>query len=218
MIAVDPAAVIDFAVQATATLVGASAAFMLESFRQRRREQRDKIQEVKAALYALLSRRSFLRNLATQHLEPLRNDPHRAFMLVPITAAPSAIDMDLSKLTFLLDLRDKELLQHIEIADLRFRTVVSLIEQRNALHLEFQQRMEQAQLKSGEATFAGDQVRDLAGPLVTARLQSLTDLLFAATDDALESTLSTYRRAEVAFLAEFPKERLWHVEERELTP
>jgi hypothetical protein len=133
---------IDFLVQATATLVGAAAAFALESRRQKRREHRDDIGKVKSALFVLISQRTFLRNLAVQHLDPVKDNPHRSFLLLPLTAAPSSLSIKIEDLTFLLDLGDKDLLPIIEIADLRFRTVASLLAERNRLHYEFQLQME----------------------------------------------------------------------------
>jgi hypothetical protein len=100
----------DFIVQAVATLVGALAAFALEALRRSREERQVQIERFKTALFVLILQRTFLRSLWTQHLEPLRESPIRAYALHPILAVPAHEVFDLPSLSFLLSGKEAELL------------------------------------------------------------------------------------------------------------
>jgi len=208
----------EFLVQASATLAGAGAAFGLEAWRQRRREKADKQASIKRALFVLVSQRSFLRNLEAQHLHELRGQSHRAFLLRPVYAVPSSLSIDLSALTFLLELPDKNVLPRIELADLRFRTVLGLLDERNRVYLEFQRRVEVSQVGETTNRIAIDDLRRIIGPVLSAQLEQLTDHLLDTSEAALESNRAAAELTDSAFRSAFPKDKLFRTQDIPLNP
>ena|SRR5437773_7869951 len=85
--------VLNFVVQAAATLVGAFTAFKLESRRKQRAERKEQVHSFNRVLFALTQQRTFLLNYENQHLAPNREDKCRAYMLRPLTELPARLDV-----------------------------------------------------------------------------------------------------------------------------
>lgn len=115
--------------------------------------------------------RTFLRTLWAQQLEPLQNNPIRAYALHPILAVPAHERFDLPSLSFLLSSKEAELLNTVGVAESQYRTVVALVEQRNALHLVFQSRLEAVRVATGLAEGTLDDIRSIAGPMLSRQIE-----------------------------------------------
>jgi hypothetical protein len=203
----------DFLIQAAATLSGALAAFWLEASRQKRKERNSQVARMKQVLFTLISQRTFLRNLEAQHLEPLRSSPLRAFLLHPVTTAPTQLSVQFNDLTFLLDVDDKDILNLLEVADLRFRSVLSILEARNRVHFQFQDRTEGMHRSGGPSIVTQEALKQAVGPVMMAQLTQLTDQLFESCTSALNTNREVYERLDSAFRAHFPREQLFRVKE-----
>src|SRR5207248_1171033 len=120
----------------------------------------------KEALFVLILQRTFLRTLQAQQLEPQRENPIRSYSLHPILMVPPDERFDLASLSFLLSSKEAQLLNTLGVAEAQYRTVVALIEQRNALHQTFQSRLEDVRAATGVAEGTLDDIRTLAGPML----------------------------------------------------
>lgn len=207
-----------FLIQAGATLAGAFAAFRLEARHQDQREARDRLASLKRAIFTLASQRTFIINLKGQQLDALTGDARRAFLLQPIAVLPARLVLDVGALTFLLDTVDADLLNAIDVADLRFRTVVGVLEKRSRVHENFQQRFEAVQVSTGLDVIDLESLRRAVGPVVSSQLEQLTDELYTLTESALTMNRDVHGRIELAFGRLYPGEKLFVVEELPTAP
>jgi hypothetical protein len=77
--------------------------------------------------------------------------------------------------------------------------------------MSFQEKLEAAQGNQTHGTL--DEIRTIAGKGLSARLESLTEQLFAFTDDAIETNRTVYVAAHAAFRRLYPKEAMFGVED-----
>lgn len=203
----------DFAEQALATLVGAIAAFGLEALRRHRKERQVQIEHFKQALFVLILQRTFLRILHAQQLTPLRDSPIRAYALRPILAVPPHERFDLPSLAFLLSSKEAQLLNTLGVAESQYRTVVALVQQRNALHLAFQARLEANRALTGAADGTVGDIRAVAGSMLSKQLEELTDALYTNTEHAIGFNRDCYVAAVASYRQLFPRQPMFGVED-----
>lgn len=203
----------DFAEQALATLVGALAAFGLEALRRHRRERQVRIEHFKQALFVLILQRTFLRTLQVQQLAPLRENPIRAYALHPILAVPPHERFDLPSLAFLLSSKEAQLLNTLGVAESQYRTVVALVQQRNALHLTFQARLEAVRAVTGAVEGTLDDIRAVAGSMLSRQLEELTDALYSNTEHAIGFNRDCCVSAVASYKQLFPGHYMFGVED-----
>jgi hypothetical protein len=214
--------VVSFLVQALATLIGAVAAFALEAARQARLDKRQQEQEradetqnrvgqIRRALFSLMEQREFVINLKTQMLDPLADNPGRAYLLHPFTAKGPELPFPVEGLWFLLD-SEGELLHKLVNADLRFRSLLSGIDHRNSLHLDFQQRLEPLQRRSTSGEITLGEIRD-AMPVLFSHLRDVTDALYDQADRTLAMNREAFNLTREFAGKAFPGQKLLKVEE-----
>jgi hypothetical protein len=208
---------IEFAIQAFATLVGAAAAFGLEALRRRHERRYAQIEQFKAALFVLILHRTFLRTLHSQHLSPRREDPIRPYSLPPILVAPTHEHIDLLALSFLLSSKEAELLNKLGVAEAQYRTVVALVEQRNQLHLAVQAKLQAASDTTGMSQGTLDDIRGIAGKMLSRQLEDLTNDLYRTTEHAIGFNRDVYVAAVSIFKRLFPKSSMFGVEDLPLS-
>jgi hypothetical protein len=204
----------EFLIQALATLVGALSAFGLEELRRRRQERNKQIEHFKAALFVLLLHRTFLRTLHAQHLEPARDNPVRAYAMKAIIAAPPSERLDVSGLAFLLSSKDAQLLNTLCVAESQYRTVVALVERRNAVNLTLQSKPEVTiEAPPGIVPGSLQDLRAVAGPMLSRQLEQLTDALYEHSEHAIRFNEECYREAVASYKRLFPGATMFGVED-----
>lgn len=205
---------VDFAIRALSTLVGALAAFALAAWREKRRERDQRIQSFKSSLFVLLMQRTFLRNLKGQYLDPMRDHPIRAYTLHPSVAhVVPAESLNLDSLAFLLVVEQAELVNHLLVAQARYQSVIALLEARNAAHASFQDKLEAVHASRQLTQGTLDDIRSIAGKALSARLEPMSDELFGFTDEAIETNRAVYVAAVAAFRQMFPGAAMFGVED-----
>ena len=127
----------------------------------------ERIEKLRSALFILIIQRSTLRNVWDQSLASLAKDPHRSFKLQPILFVPQPEGLDLQSLAYLLGVEGGQFLNELVVAQQKYRGVLRLIETRNALHEEFQRKLQAAGVKGG--TVQG--VTQIVGPVIMQTLQ-----------------------------------------------
>lgn len=207
----------DFVVQALATLVGALAAFALEALRQRRDEKQTQMQKFKAAIFVLILHRTFLRGLYANQLEPQKDVEIRAYSLHPILTVPPKDRFDVSELAFLLSTKEAHLLNVLATAESQYLSIAALVEQRNALHVAFQSRMEMVRAQTGQFEGTIDDIRAMAGPVLSRQLEMLTDALYDNITHAIGFNRDTCIQAVDSFKRLYPGEHMFGFEDLPLT-
>lgn len=207
----------EFAIQAFATLIGAAAAFGLEALRRRHERQYAQIEQFKAALFVLILHRTFLRTLHAQHLIPRRENPIRAYCLHPIVVAPPDERVDLLALSFLLSSKEAELLNKLGVAEAQYRSVVALVKQRNELHLAFQAKLQAASAATGTSEGTLDDIRGIAGKVLSRQLEDLTDELYRTAEHAIGFNRDVYVAGVSSFKRLFPRSSMFGVEDLPLS-
>lgn len=205
---------VSFFVQAGATLVGALVAFELERQRQKRSERRQRVNGLHRALFVFVLQRSFMLNIKQQALEPHRTDPFRTFTVRPSPMTPPAAAIDRDSLAFLLDDREADLLYRVMNADLWFSTLISVVRDRNVVHAQFQQRLEEVQ-RNLKREFNIDEFKTAVGPLLSKSLEDLTNALYEINDRALKENEEAAALARQYVRRKFPNEHLFTVDDLE---
>lgn len=144
---------------------------------------------------------------------PRREDPIRAYSLHPILVAPPHESVDLLALSFLLSSKEAELLNKLGIAEAQYRTVVALVEQRNQLHLAFQDRLQAAGTSEGTL----DDIRGIAGKMLSRQLEEMTSEMYRTTEHAIGFNRDVYVAAVSSFKRLFPKSSMFGVEDLPLS-
>lgn len=188
-------------------------AFALEAVRRKREERHLQIERFKTALFILILHRTFLRTLHAQHLAPHRDSEIRAYAIHPILAVPRHEQFDLTSLAFLLSSKEADLANRLGVAESQYRTIVALVEQRNMLHLTFQARLETVQATTGRSGGTLDEIREIAGAMLSRQLEQITAELYSATEHAIGFNRETYEAAVKSFKALFPGYPMFGVED-----
>lgn len=208
--------VADFLIRALATLVGALVAFGLAGWRQKDELRNAQAEKVETALFVLMLQREFLLNLHHQHLVPNQRSPVRAFQITIVLAEPALGAVDLRTLAFLLNVRQGGLLHHLTKAEAWYRSLLALLEARNADHRAFQEKLHEAE-KAGDlptdAPVSLEELKRAAGFVLANRLVKLTNDLYEMTDEALRFNRMTSELAEQAHKKLFPDRYLFRFEE-----
>jgi hypothetical protein len=203
----------DFFLGALATLVGALAAFGLEAWRRKRDERRSQAERFKTALFILILQRTFLRTLHSQQLDPKRDHPIRAYAIHTILGTPPLETLNAQALAFLLSTGEAELLNRLTAAEAKYRTLVAIVEDRNAAHLNFQEKLQAAQQATQVSEGTLDDLRRIAGPVIGSRLEQLTDELYDVAEDAIQFNRDVYVSAVQSYRRLFPGASMFGVED-----
>ena len=206
----------DLLIQAFATLVGALAAFGLEALRKNKEKQREQVQQMKAGVFTLVSQRTFLVNMLSQHLEPLRENPGRHFLLRPTWHAAPTDALDVQALGFLLSKGDPDLLNRLVITEAKYKTFLTVLERRNATHIRFQERLEVSANSTGASSASFSDLARIAGPRASSELRESTNSLFELVEDAIDSNRKACDGLSDAVKTLYPKEKMFTV--RDLPP
>jgi hypothetical protein len=207
-----------FLERALATTVGALFAFGLAWLRQRSDERLAKIEKFKTALFVLILHRTYLRNLNAQQLEPKRDHPIRAYAILDIMSAPPLETFDVQALAFLLGTGEANLLNRLTVAEAKYRSVVALVEARNSVHRDFQAKLEAAQRTAPDSEPTIDELRRIAGKVISSRLEQMTEALFRDADDAILFNRDTCVSATESFKRLFPRAVSMGLEDLPLSP
>ena len=190
-----------FLTTGVATLLGAWVAFRLE---QRHSERRDRDQQLAAAketLFALVGQYSIIRNVKDQHFDAYRDDPIRFLKALPIPVYEPYPTIETTKILFILESDDPDLLNHVYLAERRFRSAMGLLAERNRLHAQLQQILA-VDPPSGE--IAVEEIRRRVGPALFGQLKTVTDGLYAAMESTLAQNRATTERLQALMPRLFP--------------
>jgi hypothetical protein len=207
------AALVSFLEKAAAAGFGAWAAFRFQAYREGRKEHDERLNAVREGLFVLASQRSFLINLSDQQLTPMRGEALRYLLLRPTIPGRAQLTLDLSKLVFLIKLHESgPLLSHLDLAEARFQTVLSLLDERRKLHESMQQRLDP--LPATVETDLLEAVTRAVGRRIVISLQRATDDLYSAVADAIEENRFCTEGIQGFIRSTFPKERVPQVTEQ----
>jgi len=196
-----------FLEKAAAAGFGAWAAFRFQEYRENRKQHDERLNGLREALFVLTSQGSFLINLDEQQLAPHRDESLRHLLLLPTFPGRAQLKLDLSKLIFLIKMHESgDLLSHLDLAEARFQTVLSVLQERRALHESMQQRLDVLPA-TAEADFLQTVTRAVGRRIVVA-LKGTTDALYLAVGDALEENRFCTKSIQDLIRRVFPKERV----------
>jgi hypothetical protein len=190
-----------FLTTGVATLLGAWVAFRLE---QRHSERRDRDQQLAAAketLFALVGQYSIIRNLKDQHFDAYRQDPLRFLKALPIPVYEPYPAIETTKILFILESDDPDLLNHLYLAERRFRSAMGLLLERNRLHGQLQQILA---VDPPPGEISAEEVRRRVGPAIFGQLKTVTDGLYAGLDSTIAQNRATADRLQALMPRLFP--------------
>ncbi len=213
-----PPDVMDFLVQAIASLlgalVGAFAAFELERQRQKRTERHHRIGRIRKALFVLMEQRSFVLNYSHQFLDGLRDDPDRDLKLLPTPPIAPEVRIDIEDLGFLLE-RDGYVLNRLANADLRFRSLLGWMAVRNEVHQRFQEQVQIFQRTANPPPDKEgfDDVRTFIGRMMELQLRDLTNSIFEIAELALSGNRKAESLLRDVAARDYPDDKLFKIVE-----
>ncbi len=190
-----------FLTTGVATLLGAWVAFRLEQGRSERRDRDQQLAAAKETLFALVGQYSIIRNLKDQHFDAYRDDPIRFLSALPMPVYDPYPAIETAKVLFILESDDPDLLNHLYLAERRFRSAMGLLAERNRLHVQLQQELAVAP-PTGEISV--EEVRRRAGPALFGLLKTVTDGLYAAMESTLQQNRATAERLQALMPRLFP--------------
>jgi len=206
--------ILSFLERAVAAGVGAWAAFRLHAAREARKEQADRAQALREALFVLAAQRSALLSLDNGYLDEVRRDPERHLRLhPPAVAAGASQALDFTKLGFLVSIKDSDLLSRLDFAEVQFRMATAALAERSAIHLRLQERLAASGAEYGPIN--SDSISAIVGRDVVLQLKGTTDALYQYVDAALDSNRTCLDAVQQVMREEFPRERVPRVIEDE---
>ena len=202
--------------QAAAAGFGAWAAFRFESRQRTAQESEDRADAIRRVLFGLLCQRNHLLRIEESSLRGKESDVGRFITIPPLYIGPPPAAIDAMSLTFLLKTKQSGILSNLDEANGKFETAVGVLESRNQLHQQAQDKLDRSGFASGETTVG--QIQTILGPRLSAQLKLTTDALFELTRAAVILNRSTYDRVQATFKLVFPKLPLPNVIERAMDP
>lgn len=190
--------------------LGTWAAFRLETMRDDSRKRDAQLSSLRAALFVLAQQRSLLLNISRQILTPHRDDPARAYVILPHTLEALPLNLSLGELLFLLE-GDPDALNALQNADQWFRLTQTLIDVRSRAHAAMQEKLEAA--KPAGNAISMTEIQKAIGPTIAAKLEQTTDQLFEITEKALMANRRVYSQLESVTRRKFPKANVLAVAE-----
>ena len=200
-------AILDFAGKAVASGVGAWAAFRFQESRETRKERGERINALREALFVLSSQRNFLLELERQQLEPFRASADRHLRLRPLLAGRTPLPLDVGKLVFLIKLHSSgHLISDLDTGEAQFQMVLAILEERRSVHYAMQDRLA-ASIATADSLTSAD-FESIVGRHLLVPLKSLTDTLYGAVTDALNTNRANVTKIQEFMRSQFPKDRV----------
>jgi hypothetical protein len=194
---------------AFAAFAGASLAFLRERFTARVEKEKRDYAALREAHFALMQQNASLILLRDQFLAPGSKSPAPWLTMQPIVGFFDAPRLDVSKLVYILEGRDPDLLNRMLVAQQKYSALQTLFEQRNLAHGRLQDLLGGLQRQGVLPSSAPvHEVERLVGQPTIGQLKTLTAAIlerFAAVLTFQEQQLSDI----AAYSARaFPKRRV----------
>jgi hypothetical protein len=131
--------------------------------------------------------------------------------MLPVTAEPSVLPIDLPSLMFMLADGGGQTLNDLQLADQRYKLVLAVVARRSEAHLAIQAHLADATTSEGLVDLV--HLRQLLKPHLRAQLEHSTDQLYETCGKALELNRTVYAKLDSETRVRFPKAALFHVSE-----
>ncbi len=197
----------EFLLAGLGTFSGAWFAFRFERRSKSEDQAEGRRSALRKTLFVLAMQRSFLENFIRLYLEPYQEDPIRWRRLPQFLQLPLQEQLDLEGLSFLLDSEASELLYQVSLGQSQFRTLLGVIDARNAAHGALIKRLV-CVMETHSPLPTPEDMDTLLGPDITEPLQGLTDGLYEAADNAQRANLEDFAAVSKHFRKKNPGEPL----------
>lgn len=165
-----------------ATFVGATLAFLLESWREKRAESQRNLASGRMAFFKLMRMLNRLENVKRNYVDPVRDSPAR-FLEIPSLLSLDRADptIDVDSLSFMFA-SHANLLGELSIAADQYVSVVDLINERSRfMRAEVQARLKAAGVPE-QFEMGQDELARLLGPGNLQEATNLTDQMVESVD------------------------------------
>jgi len=191
-----------------AAFLGALAAFLLQDWRNKRREDARKRSAVNRAIFDLSMLWNDLEQYRKEIIEPVRTSSAPWLnMQANVSTQFHNLSFNFDELFFLVDAEKADLLQKLFLEESRYRITLDIIEERSKIVLSWlQPKMESlGYTKDGKIDIK--ELESKLGPDLTYKLKSLTDAIIQFIDENLTSmyALNSEFTAEMEALFEGKK-------------
>lgn len=162
-----------------AALGGAGAAFLLQIYRDSKKEEKRNIASLQKALFILGAQHNELLLINRNNLSPNINVKDRHLLILPFIVSSKIPDINLESLTFLLGTKDTEdtnLVFDILNAQNGYFAVIEAIKIRNDYHYKFQKIL--GENKNPEFNSAKFKMLTIQNPHVFVALENKTNQLY----------------------------------------
>jgi len=178
-------------------LFGAYSAFRLETWRQKRKEGKERADAIRRCQSALGYYERTVSVLAP-YLSPLRDHEHRWRKLGSLAGPSPSLEVEPSSLVFLVDLGREDLLAKVVDCHSAHSSVLTTVELRRAAQERFWFAVSRVEEGARNALMSADPDRldEIIGPAVTGPLKSLTDALYQLVPETLAVVRSTQSELE----------------------
>ena len=141
-----------------------------------------------------------------------RENSGRGLQLRPVTVAHDVPQLNTRDLAFLFEVGPPDLLNELLIGQQSFESVLGILVQRNPLHMEFQERLRQAERDGTlSQTATIDEIEAAVGKNVVRQVMGLTEQLYARWTEAMDWNEKNSGALLVALKQAFPKEKFLNI-------
>jgi len=196
------------------TFVGAYVAFKLEQKTRALEQVRMRSTEGNLALLTLFQMFNELRQFQKEVIATVPERPGRWMtMKVTFPQSGSKLGFDASRLAFLLECEDKNLLPEVLLEARRFDLAIEMINRRSHLMLEkIFPALSAAGLRQEEKKVPEGLVTAILGPALSSEADSLTEQIITNVNEDVQSLKGIFDKLRLALVKLLPKQKFIRVD------
>ena len=191
---------------------GAWLAFKLESRREDKKEKDDQYRELRLAHFVVVSQYQELVVLRNNHVQQYEDRDDAWWSLHPISLGFTSPKLNVSKLAFLLEGPDPNLLNRLVVGEQQYEMVRNILTLRNQRHEEMQSRAAALQAQGNDTLENEEAWYRMVGKDRIVQLRDLTTGLFGILKDAIPLFEANIKRLSEFSSTYFPDRRTPRVE------
>ena len=191
------------------TFIGAYVAFALEKNTRRLESIAKNVSTGNVAILTLFQYWNDIKQFQNEAIKPLLNqDTAWISMIATFQREESTLKIDSSALSFLFDGDDKNLMSEILLEEIRYKLMLSMINNRSKIMLEeVFPTMEKAGIKSAQKVDSRD-IEKILGPALTTKIKDLTESIIEHVNENVISIENTAEKLKTQLKKMYPKSEI----------
>ena len=175
------------AVTLAAAFGGAWFAYRLQKEREEKKELEKQVSAGNHSIFNVMQMYHVLKNYQNQYIDPIRHRASRAMEMAPSYLLNDSVDLDLNRLSFLLDTSDKNILMELHIENSKYEKAIQAINERSRMQIEnVQPLLEKSGVLQGDA-LTDAEIESAIGNRLFVSMQDITENVINHVDTTVLS-------------------------------